>query len=843
MGAGCTRGAAASAVEPWQPVVPISGAPPAASSSASPQQCKSIMVARLRQQRRASEEMSSMLEVVEIPVKKGSAMSVSALQLAIQEFWEVPTARQLLSCIDEQMHQGQQEVPPENRVPRVHLLEPEVRDYAGVRQGDRCIGEFGFPSAKLFLHLTDFRKLRPAQATDPYCKIPDSHCRGVTLAQVQRLERFVKDYTGPGDLLMFWCDRRVGKALHSKDLSFYTLCDWVIGPSTYSHRCSFSELLALNAAEQLPRWFTSHWWGVPLQVFGQCLKDHCKVRGFLDTCSYWFAAACLNQAQLGQELAGNFQETGGFKVLQDCDGMLFMVDTQGVVFTRSWCCFEAYWALQPDQKRIDPLLFDVAVACKNLQAGLVPGISTTTTEISTDGLVEAELKLEQAGLSGWSAKAKRETYFPLHVVSQALSLDVRNSQASKSVDYCHILNLIAQRPLECLDAAPLVQDANYDNFNSQLRSAIAVAGWRQCVDQYGMDRTQLSPSRLSRVVRADANRTYLQLGFAHCGTNFDNARLREVGSALGNSLTAVQLIIDGCMVDFDGITSFLHKLPPGMESLALGLARTRITNDDLGTLSDLLPKELCHLELGLAGTNITELKQMNLPAGLVALDLNIGNIPVLTKTALSSMAVPMHLQLLHLQLRRTGLCMQDVVQFCKMLPEGLQVLDFQLDGTGLANFSGFSLPSSLVSFAMSLGGNRQFTDPGLIEVAKALPQKLSQLSISFRATGVGDKGIAELSQALPQSLEELVLTMGGSAVTEAGLRSLARVVDSLCHMTVLNLDCSDGAVASSCHSRLPGGAENVVEDTNQFDQDYDARLHSIQAQGRKHIAEWCSALL
>lgn len=836
MGCGCTRSAAVG-IEPWQPVVPLLGAAPASSST---QPCNSIMVARLRQQRPAAEEMSSMLEVLEFQVKNGRAMTVSALQQAIQERWEVPPGRQLLSCIDEQMHQGQQDVPPDQRVPRVHLLEPEVRDSAGIRQSDRCIGEFGFPAANLFLHLTDFRKLRPAQATEPFCRIPEVRCRGITLAQVQRLVRFVKDYTGPGDLLMFWCDRHVGKAIHSRDLNFYTLRDWVIGPSTYSSRCSFSELLAVNAAEQLPRWFSSHWWGMPLQVFLQSLKDHCRVRGFLDTLSYWFAAGCLNQLQLGQELAENFQQSGTIQALQDCDGMLFMVDTQGVALQRSWCCFEAYWALQPDQKRVDPLLFDIAVACKNPQAGLAPN-SALTTEICTDGLVEAELKLEQAGLSGWSAKAKREAYFPLHVVSQGLTLDVRNARTSKAIDHCRILNLIAQRPAQYLDEEPFVEDPGYEGFNAQLRSVIAVSGWRQCVDQHGMDRTQLSPSRLSRVVRADANRSYLQLGFAHCGVAFDNARLKEVGYAIHNGMTSIQLVIDGCMVDFVGISSFLHRLPPGLESLALGLARTRVADGDMGTLSHCLPKELSHLELGLAGTNITELRQLRLPSGLVALDLNIGNIPVLSKTALSSMAVPKHLQLLHLQLRRTGLCMQDVVQFCKLLPECLQVIDFQLDGTGLENFSGFSLPRNLSCLAMSLGGNRQFTDAGLIALARALPENLSQLIVSFRATGVGDKGMAALSQALPQSLEEFVLTLGGSAVTEAGLRSLARGIESLRHLMVLNVDCTDGVGGSSCHSRLPGDNETAPEVTTQYGQEF--ALHSAQARGKDHIAAWCRALL
>eukprot|EP00930_Biecheleria_cincta_P097712 TRINITY_DN893_c0_g2_i1.p1 TRINITY_DN893_c0_g2~~TRINITY_DN893_c0_g2_i1.p1 ORF type:complete len:860 (+),score=149.62 TRINITY_DN893_c0_g2_i1:112-2691(+) len=854
MGSGCTRN---SAVEPWQPVVPTGNGVDAArasqQASASRRPCNSIRVARLRQQRNSAEDANTLVEVTEFPINGSKAMTVSALQSLISQRWSIPPSMQLLSCIDDQFHQGQEEVPPENRLPRVHLLEPEVRDSTGIRQADRQIGEFGFPSEKLWVHLTDFRKLRPAQAREPFCRMPDPKRRGITVAQLMRVVRFIQEYTGPGDVLLFWCDRQLGKALHSKDMNFYTLCDWVIWPSTYSSRCSFAEFLAMNPAEQLPRWYASHWYGMPLMVFVQCLKDHCRVRCLPDTCSYWLSAACVGQYKLGEELPADFRESSSFKVIQECDGMLFVVDTQLAVFRRRWCCFEAFMALQPDHKRIEPPLFDIAAACKNPQASLrLP--NTTTAEISTDGLTDAELQQEEAGSSGWSAKAKREANFPLNVISQGMAVEVQASQASNCKDHFRILNLIAQRPSPDLDEEPFDHHDSYDGFNAQLRSAFALAGWRQCVDQNIPDFDQLSTLRLSRTVREDAKRLNLQLGFVHCGASFDNVKLKEVANAMSPSLKAIQLLISGCAVDTNGIAAFLRKVPCTLDGLVLGLGRIRLTDSDMETLTALLPPELQQLELGLAGTNLTELKTMNFPAGLAALDINVSNIPALGKTALRSMAVPKQLQLLHLQLRRTGFCSEDLVQLCKLMPEGMQVLDLNLDGTGIANFSGLSLPPYLVDLEVSLGGNRQFGDFGFITLVKALPQTLSRLSLNFRLTGVGDEGMAELAECMPQNLEDLLITAGGSAVTTAGLRSLAIAMDSTKHLSNLTVDCSAGqprrkapSAGSACHSRVPDAAEpkGAIYLTDGEDEATETNVaaFNVQAHGHDEIFTWRQALL
>lgn len=860
MGAGCTRISGQSAIEPWQPVVALGNgtdaARPSQQSAASRRPYGGIRVARLRQNRNVGDESNTILEILEFPATGGRAMTINALQSAISKRWDVPPGMQLLSCIDDQFYQGQEEVPPENRLPRVHLLEPEARDAAGIRHGDRQIGEYGFPAENLWMHLTDFRKLRPAQASEPCCRMPDTKRRGVTVAQLMRVVRFVQEYTGPGDVLIFWCDRQLGKALHSKDLNFYTLCDWVIWPSTYSNRCSFAELLAVNAAEQLPRWYASHWYGTPLMVFVQCLKDHCRVRCLPDNCSYWLSTACLGQYELGQELPANIQETFTFQVIQECDGMLFVVDTQLAVFRRRWCCFEAYLALQPDHKRIEPPLFDIAAACKNPQAILgLP--NTTTAEISTDGLTDAELQQEEAGSSGWSAKAKREANFPLNVIAQGMALDIRSSQASNCKDHVRILNLIAQRPSQDFGEEPYEYHEMYERFNAQLRSAFALAGWRQCVDQNIPDFDQLSTSRLSKTVREDENRLNLQLGFVHCGASFDNAKLKEVGNALSPSLRAIQLLISGCAVDRNGISAFLRKVPATLDGLVLGLGRIRITDNDMEAVTELLPPELHQLELGLAGTNMTELKNMRLPAGLAALDLNISNIPALSKIALRSMNVPKQLQLLHLQLRRTGFCSEDLVQFCKHLPEGMQVLDLNLDGTGLVSFSGLSLPPFLVDFEVNLGGNRQFGDTGFISLASALPQTLSRLAVNLRLTGVGDAGMVKLAESISPGMEELMLTAGGSEVTPVGLRSLAVVMGSTKKLSSLTVDFSDGhprrkkQVAShACQSRVPNYADPP------YLTDHDEASHcedeapettvgnfSVQAHGHDQINRWRQALL
>ena len=124
-------------------------------------------------------------------------------------------------------------------------------DHAGKMIRERTIGEYGMPVEGIWLHLTDYSRLRPPNSKESFCKIEEAHKRGVTLVQLMRVWRFVQEHCGPEGDILFWVDRQRGKGVMGYDMNLYALNEWVIGPSTYEFRCSFSEILATSAEQQV----------------------------------------------------------------------------------------------------------------------------------------------------------------------------------------------------------------------------------------------------------------------------------------------------------------------------------------------------------------------------------------------------------------------------------------------------------------------------------------------------------------------------------------------------------------------------------------------------------------
>mgnify|MGYP003320066905 CR=1 FL=1 len=121
------------------------------------------------------------------------------------------------------------------------------------------------------------------------------------------------------------------------------MCDKVIKPATKAKRTSFVELVAF--APQLPKWFVSHWWGEPVLDFIKCTEEHAQVRELGEGACYWVCAYANNQHDLASVNAPTLEETSFYKALKLAEGTVSILDRNGVVFSRVWCCYEIYVSL------------------------------------------------------------------------------------------------------------------------------------------------------------------------------------------------------------------------------------------------------------------------------------------------------------------------------------------------------------------------------------------------------------------------------------------------------------------------------------------------------------------
>ena len=147
------------------------------------------------------------------------------------------------------------------------------------------------------LTVADFSRLGGPEI----CSISATELRGITLDQLESLLSFVQEMS-PHWTENFGPQR--GQPLCFEKFNLYHAAFWIIGPATAGHGgqgCSYVELVALEAADQKPRWFVSHAWIKPLPDFVACLKQHAKLRELKSTSPYWVCAYANNQHDLDEE--------------------------------------------------------------------------------------------------------------------------------------------------------------------------------------------------------------------------------------------------------------------------------------------------------------------------------------------------------------------------------------------------------------------------------------------------------------------------------------------------------------------------------------------------------------
>ena len=194
-------------------------------------------------------------------------------------------------------------------------------------------------------------------------------------------------------------------AVSKPRFNLYHASSWVIVPSTKGLNgagCSFVELLTEEAAQQKPSWFVSHAWKEPIYRFIAVVRKHAAIRLLDDGC-YWICAYANNQHNLADEIPENPRKSAFYFALQECLGIILVLDEDATPFSRAWCIFEESVAIEQQQAlsmKTERLLLDVGASDAMGHAHLI-----------TDGLAGEEL--DMLPVLAWHSKARREAPFPL----------------------------------------------------------------------------------------------------------------------------------------------------------------------------------------------------------------------------------------------------------------------------------------------------------------------------------------------------------------------------------------------------------------------------------------------
>jgi len=282
-------------------------------------------------------------------------------------------------------------------------------------------------------------------------------------------------------------------------------------------------------------------------------------------------------------------------------GVVLLLDSRGpaVAFQRIWCNFEV--SMATDQ--VNNLLLDIVAA--NSQGEL---------HVLTDGMTSMEKKKEVASKecpwqeSGRTAQAKREEKFPIEVMLEAFNVRVLDAKCSSEQDRCHILNIMADRPLDWdID----LKNQVYKDIDCRLRSRFAQQSLRSAIQHFPtIDISNSVNLPIARAIREDPSMTTLDVDLTSCWRMTDDV-LRALSMAVpttSGQLKRANLKFDLCY-QLTNVSSIMTKLAGVEELQEISIDFTDCTglqgSDDFAALGVLLSKcdNLSRLDMNFSGCN------------------------------------------------------------------------------------------------------------------------------------------------------------------------------------------------------------------------------------------------
>mmetsp|Transcript_89956 Transcript_89956/g.160104 ORF Transcript_89956/g.160104 Transcript_89956/m.160104 type:complete len:469 (+) Transcript_89956:125-1531(+) len=299
----------------------------------------------------------------------------------------------------------------------------------------------------------------------PGCWIPETEMRGITLLQLaevlKKLKKSAEAWLASGG-------PKAGQAIPAEEINLYDTTQYIILPATAPFKCSYVELVA-KSPQRRPIFFVSHWWGEAVSLFYRCLEQHGEDRMLAQDAPYWVCAYANNQHSLGAAVTNNPTESSFYKALCLVEGVISVVDAEGMVFTRVWCVFEVFHALMGNLK--SDFKWDVYTAHDHHYCG-----DTRHAVGIVDGLAYHNINNQKSGNKEYPGfKIMRESHFPVNLLSKSVTLCLEAGQATVEADRKHILNSMVGRKDSQLDEEPLRTHSNYQKANDVVRGRLANA--------------------------------------------------------------------------------------------------------------------------------------------------------------------------------------------------------------------------------------------------------------------------------------------------------------------------------------------------------------------------------
>lgn len=477
------------------------------------------------------------------------------------------------------------------------MAEPILRDFDADDDGEISRDEWtvGFYSSRLCTV--------PLPMGEDFSDLTQGHA-GCTIAQTEYRAILFRQLRDVCRHLTRRCPLEKWRNFHKQVLTpstvtLYDLARYVIRPCTHRRKCSYVELVATHP--QRPRWFVSHWWGEYIFDFVACLGAHARDRmpnERLES-AYWVCAYANNQWELGEAIADDPGKTTFHRALSLAQGTVAVLDKEGIIFSRIWCCYEAHVSLTSSRPGY---LFDVYTCIGNGKAvGLTDGMavcdilnqdsgvtkksrtcfarlvhlpaSTLLLSLSLspcppmvygDGLLLFFLSLPPMGMASLSLLSTPplsplhppthppltphptfllvgEDRFPLELCHRSISIKLESAHATMEADRIRILNKMAG--VKQLDCAPLASCQRYDDLNGTLRARFAAGAIVRAFSEGSEERHVAMQQQMMKCL-AEGQLRALDLNFDSCG-NFTEEAARQLAQSMPRGLGQMTLRLHG----------------------------------------------------------------------------------------------------------------------------------------------------------------------------------------------------------------------------------------------------------------------------------------------------------
>lgn len=471
---------------------------------------------------------------------------------------------------------------------------------------------------------------------DTYGAIPQVEFRGITLKQLQDIVHKMERQCVKNK----WTSVETGRPLEPSQVTMYDLVKHFILPKTRDHSCSYVEQAHGkhhydHGMPRPPKWFVAHTWSDSIMDLVHNIQQHAADRSSLEDESedamYWICAFAMNQHAIGSHVVADLDKLSDDSLLQDprltrkvlevTDGMLAVIDRKDVFFSRVWCVWELFLALERMKscdgahvtgKAEGPYLLDVyTLNEEGVSVGLTSGVAeadkyrAVRVEEGKDNSIapSAQSRQQPCHRSEWSElRTFRQARFRFQCCKKALEVNLEMTHSSLEEDTRRIMNYIVQnkRDDNPNEAEALTVHPAYAHVNALIRGAFAGMAYRRALeDSVGSKPEELSSISLKRAQKAlkASPMTHLEVSFAGCPYFQIREALKFVES-LPPSLQHLDL--DYSFLDFQYAEEFvigLRHLSENLETFKLNLSFcSKLDNldrlwEELGNLVNL--RSLC----------------------------------------------------------------------------------------------------------------------------------------------------------------------------------------------------------------------------------------------------------